>query len=453
MLQLLGTVEEEALFRLCDLVVDRDTAGALTFIEDLSEHGNDHGSPRRRSHRAPPAPAPRAAHGRGSGVPAGDRGDARAPARAGEPARRADGDPPASTCSPSPSTTCARAAIRGCRSSSPSSRSRGPGADLARESLAYRLEQLESRAVAAPTPHVVPTPERPEQPTAAGGIAAAERAAGSSSSSSYRTRGRGRSCPPSPSSSIPISTVLGEARPAQLAGDTLTVEFPASASFHRQLAEEPKNVTMLADALYEVTGRRLALAFAVGEGDAEGVVELDEPAGEDRIIELLQDRPRRTRTGPRMSFDMNKLMQQAAQMQEQMQRMQEEAKQETAQSSVGGGLVRVTANGAGEVMAIEISPRRDRPRRSGDARRPRARRRQRGAPLRALGGGGEGAADARRARPSRPRGVARLRARPIHLLELALAAHRARPDRRGRLGLGVGLRPLAGRPPAVEMRR
>ncbi|MBV8479955.1 MAG: hypothetical protein JOY72_06575, partial [Actinobacteria bacterium] len=88
--------------------------------------------------------------------------------------------------------------------------------------------------------------------------------------------------------SIPISTVLGEARPAQLAGDTLTVEFPATASFHRQLAEEPKNATMLADALYEVTGRRLALAFAVGEGDAEGALELDEPAGEDRIIELLK---------------------------------------------------------------------------------------------------------------------------------------------------------------------
>jgi DNA-binding YbaB/EbfC family protein len=55
-------------------------------------------------------------------------------------------------------------------------------------------------------------------------------------------------------------------------------------------------------------------------------------------------------------FDMDKLMQQAAQMQEQMQRMQEEAAQETAQSSVGGGLVKVTANGAGEVVAIEISP-------------------------------------------------------------------------------------------------
>jgi len=56
-----------------------------------------------------------------------------------------------------------------------------------------------------------------------------------------------------------------------------------------------------------------------------------------------------------MSFDMNKLVQQAAQMQEQMQRMQEEAKKETAESSVGGGMVKVTANGAGEVLAIEIS--------------------------------------------------------------------------------------------------
>ena len=42
-LQLLGAVEEEALFRLCDFVVDRDTAGALTFIEELAEQGQDLG--------------------------------------------------------------------------------------------------------------------------------------------------------------------------------------------------------------------------------------------------------------------------------------------------------------------------------------------------------------------------------------------------------------------------
>ena len=57
-----------------------------------------------------------------------------------------------------------------------------------------------------------------------------------------------------------------------------------------------------------------------------------------------------------MSFDMNKLMEQAAQMQEQMARMQEEAAAETAEASVGGGMVKVTANGAGQVLSIEISP-------------------------------------------------------------------------------------------------
>ena len=40
-LQLLGTVEEDALFRLCDAIVDRDTAGALTFVEELAEQGQD----------------------------------------------------------------------------------------------------------------------------------------------------------------------------------------------------------------------------------------------------------------------------------------------------------------------------------------------------------------------------------------------------------------------------
>src|SRR5262249_11346165 len=42
-LQLLGAVEEEVLFRLCDLVVDADTAGALVFLEELSERGQDLG--------------------------------------------------------------------------------------------------------------------------------------------------------------------------------------------------------------------------------------------------------------------------------------------------------------------------------------------------------------------------------------------------------------------------
>ena len=42
-LQLLGAVEEDALYRICDLIVDHDTAGALTFVEELSEQGQDLG--------------------------------------------------------------------------------------------------------------------------------------------------------------------------------------------------------------------------------------------------------------------------------------------------------------------------------------------------------------------------------------------------------------------------
>src|SRR3954470_15707021 len=42
-LQLLGAVEEEALFRLCDHVVDRDTAGALELVEELADQGPDLG--------------------------------------------------------------------------------------------------------------------------------------------------------------------------------------------------------------------------------------------------------------------------------------------------------------------------------------------------------------------------------------------------------------------------
>ena len=57
-----------------------------------------------------------------------------------------------------------------------------------------------------------------------------------------------------------------------------------------------------------------------------------------------------------MSFDMSKLMEQAAAMQAQVAQMQEEAKAETAEASVGGGMVKVKANGAGEVLSITISP-------------------------------------------------------------------------------------------------
>ena len=58
-----------------------------------------------------------------------------------------------------------------------------------------------------------------------------------------------------------------------------------------------------------------------------------------------------------MSMDMNKLMQQVGQMQEQMEKAQAELENETVESSAGGGMVSVTANGAGEIRQIKIDPK------------------------------------------------------------------------------------------------
>jgi len=57
-----------------------------------------------------------------------------------------------------------------------------------------------------------------------------------------------------------------------------------------------------------------------------------------------------------MSFDVNKMMQQAQQMQEQMLKLQEEARHEVVEASAGGGMVTVKANGGGEIVEVKIDP-------------------------------------------------------------------------------------------------
>jgi nucleoid-associated protein EbfC len=58
-----------------------------------------------------------------------------------------------------------------------------------------------------------------------------------------------------------------------------------------------------------------------------------------------------------MGMDMNKLMQQVGQMQEEMQKAQEELANETVEATAGGGMVKVVANGAGEIKEIKIDPK------------------------------------------------------------------------------------------------
>jgi DNA polymerase-3 subunit gamma/tau len=285
-LQLLGTVEEEALFRLCDLVVDRDTAGALTFVEELAEQGQDLGRLvtdliehlRHLLLVQHMGEVPES-------LPVTEEARERLRAQAnqlGEPTvirlldllavavddMRQGADP---------RLPLELAVVKVTR----------PAADLSRESLAYRLEQLESRGgasapVSAPPVRTVEAPPSPapSAPTAAAPGVELEQ---------LQEAWARTIVPAVAEKSIPTSSLFGEARPADLEGDTLTVEFPPSADFHRKLAEDPKNSTLLRDALYEVTGRRLAVAFALGEDGETLEEESDEPVGEEKFLELLKE--------------------------------------------------------------------------------------------------------------------------------------------------------------------
>jgi hypothetical protein len=175
-----------------------------------------------------------------------------------------------------------------------------PASDLSRESIAFRLERLEQGQVSSGAVSVSDTKPRPEEPAAAESQAEPEPgpepvpvpvpvgAPGLELSQLQEAWARQVLPAVEERGGIPTASLLREAHPADLSGDTLTLEFPPSAQFHLDLVRDPKNAGLLADALYDVTGRRLELVFALGEAREAPAVD-DEPAGEERIYELLQE--------------------------------------------------------------------------------------------------------------------------------------------------------------------
>src|SRR5918996_1641459 len=164
-----------------------------------------------------------------------------------------------------------------------------PHADLSRESLAHRVELLETRShttappqprepalTPAQAPRAVVEPE-PEAEVPRLQLEQVSDAWARSILESVRER------------SIPVASLLAEARPKELAGDTLTLEFPAGADFHRRQGAEPQNIGVLRDALYEVTGRKLAVVLETGDTESDGPDESDEPATEEGFISLLKE--------------------------------------------------------------------------------------------------------------------------------------------------------------------
>ena len=291
-LQLLGTVDEDSLLRICDMVVDQDTAGALVFIEELAEQGQDLGRLvtdllehlrhlllvqhmgyvpdslpvteetkellRQQANQLPEPSVLRLIDLLAVAVED----------------MRQGGDP---------RLPLELALVKVTR----------PQADLSRESLAHRVELLESRGhapqpVAAtavtpvsaeespePRPAAPAPPDEPEAPHLE--LEQVVDAWQRTIVGAVRER------------SIPVASLLAEATPTDLAGDTLTLEFPAGADFHRRQVAEPTNIGLLRDALYEVTGRKLAVVLETGEPDDAAERENDEPLSEEDVISLLKE--------------------------------------------------------------------------------------------------------------------------------------------------------------------
>jgi DNA polymerase III subunit gamma/tau len=301
-LQLLGAVEEDALFRLCDAIVDRDTAGALTFLEELAEQGQDLGRlvVDLLEHLRHLLLVQHMGHVPDS-LPVTDETRERLREQANQlPA-------------PTVLRLCDLLAVavedsrQGADPRLPLElalvKVTSPGSDLSRESLAFRVEQLEQRLTGAPTAPP-PAPSTPA-PTPAAAATSAEPTPVAPQPEPEQAAPAGGTGPPLEldqlqdawqrtvlpavqSRSIPVASLLAEARPAALEGETLTLEFPATAEFHRRQAEESKNVTVIREALYEVTGHRLGVTLALGEG-IESEVDEDEQLTEDALISMFKD--------------------------------------------------------------------------------------------------------------------------------------------------------------------
>ncbi|MFN8187397.1 MAG: DNA polymerase III subunit gamma/tau [Gaiellales bacterium] len=299
-LELLGAVEEEALFRLCDLVVDGDTPGVLTFIEELADQGQDlarlvgellehlrHLMLVQHMGEVPDS------------LPVTDETRDRLRQQANQlgPVTvlrlidllavavediRQGGDP---------RLPLELALVKVTQ----------PEHDVSREAMLLRLEQLEarvSRVTQAPAPASHATAAEPQPAQAAPPPAPTEAPApppGDPAPAAaldldhLRQQWEPIVLLEVGNRSIPVGSVFRESRPVELSGRSLVVEFPASASFHRNLAEDPKNADVLAAVLAEVTGERLSLSFTVGEAEHEEEgTEIEHPPGEDDLVSLFK---------------------------------------------------------------------------------------------------------------------------------------------------------------------
>jgi DNA polymerase-3 subunit gamma/tau len=288
-LQLIGAVDEESLLRLCDMVVDRDTAGALLFLDELAERGQDLGRlvTDLLEHLRHLLLVQHMGHVPES-LPVTDETK--------ELLRQQANQLPEPTVlrlidllavavedirqGADPRLPLELALVKVTR----------PHTDLSRESLAHRVELLESRAPGAPV-HTSPIPVVEARPDLQLAPPLPEASAPKIELDQVTEAWNRSILDAVRERSIPVASLLTEARPTELADDTLTLEFPAGADFHRRQVAEPQNIGLLREALYEVTGRKLTVVLESGDAEEERDEEADEePPGEDSFIAALKER-------------------------------------------------------------------------------------------------------------------------------------------------------------------
>jgi DNA polymerase III subunit gamma/tau len=308
-LQLVGGIEEDSLFRLCDTIVDRDTAGALVQIEELAEQGQDIGRlvTELIEHLRQLLLVQHVGHVPES-LPLTEETRERLREQANqlpEPTvlrlidllavavedMRQGGDP---------RLPLELALVKITR----------PPADLSREALAHRIELLESRPAGSPLPPAEPRPAPPlaAVPDLPSEPERVDEPVVDAAPEPPPHGGNGNAVPPPPleldqlrdawqrdvvdavrSRSIPISTLVAEGRPIGLEGDTVTIEFAPGAGFHRSQLEDPRNLALVRDALYEVTGHRLAVETVVGGPEEPGPADEPHELSEEDVISLLKN--------------------------------------------------------------------------------------------------------------------------------------------------------------------
>ena len=338
-LRLLGVVEEDALFRLIDLVVDGDTAGALGFIEELAENGQDIGRVvtdllehlRRllllQHLEVVPASLPvtdeTGARLRSQARQLGEAtilrffdlltlavteeregGDPRLPlelalVRITKPASDGSSDAlavrlervermvdrsgaagVAAAAPPIPSKADGAASARPGDGAPPAGSSESVGNAQASQPAAAGTdasalppeETQDSNLPAARSPDSGSAPpESGLEPAASDSTPPTERRAATETAVPALGLGELKQLwqqsiiPAIRERSIPTGSVFTETQVVGLEGDTLTLEFPTSASFHLKLAAEPKHAGVVGRVLEEVVGRPLRLSCRLAD--------------------------------------------------------------------------------------------------------------------------------------------------------------------------------------------